>query len=264
MCLSRVLLAFPGRGVSGNDNSPVSAVKFELRRWLFGGSVGFFVLLALLTQLALEWRHTHEVAAKRRRDLPVVAATPASKADPLGQALEALERTDVNDPIRLQRAQQRLIDEAKKWPPRYYDLFALRLETIERMAPPHALVLTEAFFATAKDEHWRSVGQFLARHGVEDESPTCVSLRGRFLERVRRSPPGQGAWVYLEEPLTQLVKRAGDLGVAHVAAEAYLVMHRPEGEAVVRERLRRVVSLRPASEHAVFADLISPEPPARK
>lgn len=232
-------------------------MSVEFRRWLFGGSVGFFVLVAVLFQLALEWRRTHETVSQHPAGVPS-APTPAPKDDALGQSFEAIDKMDGTDPVRLQRAQQKLIDEARKAGPRYHELFARRLETVDSMPAARALALAEAFFASARDEEWATVGKFLTRHEHDWDATTCVTLRTHFLERLRRNPPGPGARPHLDGPLAHLVQAASSLTVARVAAEAYLSLYQSDGEREARGRLRQWVLRRPPSEHSVFADLVAP------
>lgn len=232
-------------------------MKLELRRWMFGGAVGLFVLVVLLTQLAFEWRRAHETdgerppptAVHRTPTVPVVG-------DALGEAFAALEAMDASDPVRLQRVQQRLIDEARLGPERFVELFRLRLESIDQIPTYRALVLAEAFFASATDRQWGPVARFLESLETREPLPAAVALRLRVLERVRRAPPGKLARPALVPCLTRLVVRWSDLSGARSAAEAYLAMHRGEDEHLARERLRQLIAERPRSEHSAFSELL--------
>jgi len=238
-------------------------MRADLRRWVFGGSVGFFALLAIVAQLAFESRRepvpsgapgTTTARLSGRALLPT--NTPAEVGDPLGRAIEAVELLGTTDAIELQRVQQRLIDEARLSTVRFHEHFAHRLADIGTTPAHRALVFAEAFFATASESHWSVVGRFLERSDEASEGSSYGVLRGHFLERIRRAPPGPHALPMLVASLIRLVAENGDLGVARSAAQAFLALHATDAHAGAREQLRKAVLLRPPTEHVVFADLL--------
>jgi hypothetical protein len=225
-------------------------MRFELRRWWFGGCVGTALAAIVGAQWILEWNRPSKSGFSGVR-----RAHATAPAAPLAEALEAVEALTDGDVLRMQRTQQRLIDEARRAPMDFHRVFALQFDSDETLPTQSALVLLEAFFAVAGDRHWEPVARFLDRSVQDGEKFTGGTVRGRILDRLQRRPPGAVARKLLEPSLTQLVEACRDLEVAREAAEAYLALCGSDDRDAAQERLRQLIQRRPAMEQTAFSDL---------
>ena len=228
-------------------------MRFELRRWWFGSCVATALLFMIGAQWPLDWNLRWKSGPPGVRGAQ--ASNPAAPTEGLAEAIRAVEtRTDA-DAVTTQRAQQRLIDEARRGPVAFHRAFADRLDAVEMFPARSTMALLEAFFLVADDTRWGPVARFLERIEDAESAPTSVSLRARIFRQLRRRPPSPTASTSLLPALTRLVEVERDLPVAREAAEAFLALHDAADRDAAREQLRKLVERRPSMEQLAFADL---------